>query len=69
MGAGDDLAPQDHSMTSSARPSSGSGMVSPSDLAVDDQPHIRELLHRQIGGLLAFEDPTGIRCRFGGRFP
>jgi hypothetical protein len=29
-------------------------------IGIVDQPHVRDLLHRQIGGLLAFEDPTGI---------
>ena len=60
-----------YSITSSARPSSDSGTVSrapwrPSDLS---PCRSRPLHHRQIGGLLAFENPPGIEpdlpVRFG----
>ena len=52
-----------HSITSSARPSSGSGMVEAERLGgleVDDHLNFGGLLHRQVGGLLALEYPAGI---------
>ena len=52
-----------HSITSSARPSSESGTVEAERLGgleVDDQLDFRGLLDRQIGGLLAFENPASV---------
>jgi len=51
-----------YSMTSSARPSSGSGIVRPSAFAVeiDNQLDLCGLLHWQIDRLLALENPTRV---------
>jgi hypothetical protein len=57
-----------HSITSSARPSSGSGTVSPSVLAIDDQLEFGRLQDRQVGGLLALENPAGVDAGLTVRF-
>ena len=52
-----------HSITSSARPISGSGTIEAEGLGgleVDDQFHLGGLLDRQIGGFFAFENTAGI---------
>ena len=58
----DELAPL-HSITSSARASSVGGTVEAERLGgleVDDQLELGGLLDRQVGRLLALEDPAGI---------
>ena len=52
-----------HSITSSARPSSGSGTVSPSALAVlrlMTSSIFVDCYDRQVGWLLALENPAGV---------
>jgi hypothetical protein len=52
-----------HSITSSMRPSSRSGTVTPSFLAViliDAQLDFDDLLHRQSDRLFALQDATGV---------
>ena len=52
-----------HSITSSARPSSESGTVRPSALAVlrlMTSSTLVDLLDRQVGRLLALENPAGV---------
>ena len=58
----DELAPP-HSITSSARASSASGTVEAERLGgleIDDQLELGGLLHRQVGRLLALENPAGV---------
>ena len=54
-----------HLITSSARPSSGSGTVTPRVLArleVDKQFYFCDQLDRQFGGIFALEDGSGINA-------
>src|SRR4029077_7066861 len=52
----------DHSITSSARPSSGSATVAEclGGLEVQEHLHFRHLLHRQFAGPFAFENAAGV---------
>ena len=62
----DELAPPDHSITSSARASRVGGTSSPralGSLEVDDQLVLGRHLHRKVGRLLAFEDAIDVAGR------
>ena len=55
--------PPHHSITSSALASSVGGTVEAERLGgleIDDQLELGRLLDRQVGGLLALEDATGV---------
>ena len=59
----DELPPPHHSITSSARASNVGGTSRPSalrGLQVDDELELGRLQDRQIGGICALEDVTGI---------
>ena len=62
---GDELAPPDHSITSSARRRSAVGTLRPSAFAVLRLMHqldLHRLLDRQVGGLGALENAAGVNA-------